>query len=55
MKRFKNDKEAIDALDSDPVARSLLEDLEQQTPDRIDQLMSDLVTASESETEDDND
>jgi hypothetical protein len=47
VKRFKNLEEELAALEQNPVARSLLEDLRYQSPERVEQFMSELSTLAE--------
>ena len=49
VKRFKNLEEELASLEQNPVARSLLEGLEKQPPERVEQLMSELTNMAELE------
>jgi hypothetical protein len=49
IKKWNSIEEELEALKSNPVAQSLLEDLEQQDPERVQRLIDDLKESAESE------
>jgi len=54
-RRFKTLEEEIEALEHNPLAQSLLEDLKSQDPERVGQLVSELASEAEHEGGDNGD